>query len=338
MWMRVGEWLSGSVIIAVLLAMGCLATPADAQNVGILSGRVTNSQGQPVTVLVHLFAEGEIPAGSAYSDSNGSYVFIALPSGTYTVAVDAEGYKPFRQITRLEDNIQPRAQVMVMLEATTPQTVRKGPAIVGSKSRNEPDAKAAAPDIGHPKAVKEFDKGTRAERDGNSAAAIQHYQKALQFDASYYPALNNLGTIYERQGKHAQAEQAFLKALKINPNDGESYINLGHVLYEQGQYRPAIDRLTEGLQRSPQSVAGNFLLGSAYYKLHENEKAETLLKKACSLDPLHMAPARLQLANLYLQRHDYESARRQLQIFLQLNPKAPQAEAVKKTLADLSGQ
>ena len=49
-----------------------------------------------------------------------------------------------------------------------------------------------------------------------------------------------------------------------------------------------------------------------------------------------MAPAHLQLANLYLQRHDYGAAKVQLQTYLQINPSAPQAPAIKKMLADLS--
>jgi len=322
---------------AFFLAIACLAPPADAQTTGVLSGRVTNSQGQPVTVLIHLFAEGDIPAGSVYPDSNGSYVFMALPAGTYTVAVDAEGYKPFRQVTRLEDNIQPRAQVMVVLEPATNPAASKGPTIAGSKERGGLNGKSFLLQF-NPKAVKEFDKGNSERQKGNTQAALEHYKKALRIDPNFYPALNNAGTIYELQGNHAEAKEAFLKALKINPHDGESYINLGHVFYEEGQYRPAIGVLNQGLQRSPESAAGNFFLGSAYLKLHESEKAETLLKKACALDPFHMAPARLQLANLYLQRRDYESAKLQLQIYLQISPKSPQAEAIKKTLADLNRQ
>ncbi len=77
---------------------------------GIVTGRVTNSQGQPQAVLVHLLADGDIPAGDAYTDSNGDYVITGLPNGNYAVVVEAEGYKPFRGTTRL-DNISsaPRA-------------------------------------------------------------------------------------------------------------------------------------------------------------------------------------------------------------------------------------
>ena len=165
-----------------------------------------------------------------------------------------------------------------------------------------------------------------------------HYQKALRIDANFYPALNNMGALYEQQRNHAEAKKAFIKAAEINPDDGEAFINLGKVLFEEGQFRAAVDPLNQGLQRSPQSPVGNFFLGSAYFKLHEMERAESLLKQACALDPKHMAPAHLQLANLYLQRHDHDSARVELQTYLQMNPSSPQAAAIKKMLADLDTQ
>jgi Tfp pilus assembly protein PilF len=321
-------------LAAFFLALACLAPPSYAQSGGIVSGRVTNSQGQPQAVLVHLLADGDIPAGDAYSDSNGTYVFTGLTNGTYAVVVEAEGYKPFRGSTRLDNIEQPRGQVMVVLEPAEKQAVTAGPMVAGSNSKREVSAKHPLPPF-DPKAVKEYDKGNKEQQKGNSQAALERYQKALEIDPNFYPALNNMGTLYEQRGNHAKANEAFAKAREVNPDDGEAYINLGHVLYEEGQFRSAVDQLDQGLQRSPQSAVGNFFLGSVYYKLHETEKAESLLKKACTLDPQDMAPAHLQLANLYLQRHDYVAAKVQLQTYLQINPSAPQAPAIKKMLADL---
>jgi tetratricopeptide (TPR) repeat protein len=264
-------------------------------------------------------------------------VITGLPNGSFAVVVEAEGYKPFRQTTRLDNIIQPRAQVMVVLEPAANEKTAMGPTIVGSNTSRELSAKHPL-SPSNPKAVKEFAKGNKEQERGNSQAALARYQKALRIDASFFPALNNMGTLFEKQGNHARAREAFLKAAEINPDDGQAYINLGHVSYEEGQFRSAVDQLNQGLQRSPQSAVGNFFLGSAYFKLHESEKAEPLLKNACALDPQHMASAHLQLANLYLQRHDYGAAKVQLQTYLQMNPSAPQAPAIKKMLADLDAK
>lgn len=335
-----GPWGSRALapirlLVASFLALGWLGTMAQAEDNGIISGRVTDPRGQPLAVLVHLLAEGDIPAGDAYAESNGTYVFTGLTSGTYSVVVEVDGYKPFRGSTRLDDKVQPRGQVMVLLEPVEPAASPSIPRIPGSKSANEVSAKHAPLPL-NPKAVREFDKGNKDRENGNTTAALEHYQKALRIDADFYPALNNMGALLEQQGNHAQAEAVFRKAAEINPEDGEAFINIGHVLYEQGRLQDAIDQLNQGLQRSPESAVGNFFLGSAYFKLRDADKAEPLLRRACTLDPMHMAPAHLQLANLYLQRREYEAAKVQLEIYLQLNPSAPQAPAIKKTLTDLA--
>ena len=324
-------------LTVVFLALAWCAPAAHAQITGVISGRVTNSQGQPQAVLVRLLDDGDSPVGDTYSDSDGNYSFMNLPSGTYFVVVEVTGYKPFRESVRLDDIAQPRGRAMVVLEPATKEPASGGRTIAGSSSAREVNAKHPLPPL-DPKALREFDKGNKEQERGNSQAALEHYQKALKIDPNCYPALNNLGSLFEKQGNHAQARGAFLKAAEINPDDGEAHINLGHLLYEEGQFRSAIDELNRGLQGSPESAAGNFFLGSAYFKLHEAERAEPLLKKACALDPQHMAPAHLQLANLYLQRHDYAAARTQLQAYLQSNPSDPQAPAIKKMLARMDEQ
>ena len=96
------------LLAALFLALTVLPFRAQAQSIGVLTGRVTATQGQPQAVLVHVFADGDLPARDVYTDSNGYYVVTGLPNGTYAVVVEAEGYKPFRQTTRLDNIIMPR--------------------------------------------------------------------------------------------------------------------------------------------------------------------------------------------------------------------------------------
>jgi Tfp pilus assembly protein PilF len=59
------------------------------------------------------------------------------------------------------------------------------------------------------------------------------------------------------------------------------------------------------------------------------------LKAAYALDPAGMISARLQLANLYLKRHDMEAAGAELSFYLQANPSDPQAPVMKNLLAKI---
>ena len=316
------------------LAMpACLWSQA-MENNGVVYGKVTDSYGHPQRLRIQLLGPGDMLAGEMYTDPEGSYSFRGLPSGQYYVVVEQQGYRPVRQVVLL-DKLNPRAQAYITLEpgSATPKSVT--PVVAGSESSQRVDAGRPARNFS-PKAMHEFEKGNQSQKDGNFESAMSHYQKALRIEPDFYPALNNLGVLYERQKEHAQAETALLQSLQVNADDAEAYINLGHVLYEQGRYQTAIERLQEGLKRSPQSPMGHFFLGSSYLKLGDLDSAEPNLKRACALDPTGMPSAHLQLANLYLKRHEMAPASTELQAYLRANPSDPQAPAIKKMLASIA--
>ena len=107
--------------VRLLLCSVCLAHSAMAllraqQNDGAIYGRITDSRGQPQRLLVHLAAEGDVPAGDVFTDSNGQYTFSGLPNGTYWVVVEAKDYRPVRQYVMLDLRIHPKAQANIALE------------------------------------------------------------------------------------------------------------------------------------------------------------------------------------------------------------------------------
>lgn len=326
------------LIHAMLLAasVGMLSSaPSWAQvQGGSINGRVTDTHGQIQNVSVKLLAEGDIPAGECFTGSNGNFSFTSLPNGVYYVVVEAPSFVPFRQSVRLDMRLSPSYQMNVTLERIEKNTPPPNPIISGSPKTYQLNAQQP-PKPANEKALREYEKGNENERKGDFGRALACYQKALKADPEFYPAWNNLGTIYLRQKDPARAKDSFEKVLRLNPDDAEAYINEGHAYYDENEYQKAVEFLEEGLKRSPQSALGHFFLGSANLKLEDYAKAETHLKKAYTLDPSHMSPARLQLANLYLKRHDLESAREELTSYLQANPRDPQAPAIKKMLANI---
>ena len=320
----------GSLLIVFCASLVALQAQGPS---GAVSGRVTGVRGGLERILVYLFAEGDLPAGEEYTDSSGSFSFRALPSGTYWVVVQIQGYRPARQAVVLDMQLNQRAQVNLSLEPATDRADAPAQVISGSARSFQLNAKGPTLPL-DPKALREFETGNKLVREGKLQAAATRYQRALEIAPDFYPALNNLGAIFLRQKEPAKAEALFLKAIKMNPADGEAYINAGHLLYEQGRYREAVSRLEEGLKRSPKSALGYFFLGSAYLKLDDLDNAERNLKTACSLDATGLPRARLQLANLYLRKHDLSAASTELEAYLRASPSDPQAPAIKKLLAN----
>ncbi len=49
--------------------------------------------------------------------------------------------------------------------------------------------------------------------------AIYRWERAIEIDPTYAPALNNLAVAYEHEGQLDKARQAYEKALEIDPNN-----------------------------------------------------------------------------------------------------------------------
>jgi tetratricopeptide (TPR) repeat protein len=328
-----------SRLLVALQAAGlvflCGGNLAAQQDNGVIYGRVTDSRGHPQNQRVQLLAAGDIPADDVYTDTDGQYTFRSLPSGEYWVVVEAQGFEPVRRAVMLDTHISARMQVNLVLEEPRVTSHAASPTLSGSASSRAVDARNPAPSFA-PQAVRELDKGIARQKKGDLEGAIAHYEKAVDIDPHFYPALNNLGAAYEHQGDHRRAEEVLLKSLAINPDDGQSYINLGHVFYEEGRYPEARAQLEEGVKRTPDSASGYFLLGSTFLRLGELDKAATNLKQALTLDPKGMPRAHLQLANLYLKQHEMTAASSELQAYLRANPSDPQAPAIKKMLASIA--
>jgi Flp pilus assembly protein TadD len=51
--------------------------------------------------------------------------------------------------------------------------------------------------------------------------AIYRWERAVEIDPTYAPALNNLAVAYEHEGQLEKARQAYEKALEIEPNNAQ---------------------------------------------------------------------------------------------------------------------
>lgn len=136
-------------------------------------------------------------------------------------------------------------------------------------------------------------------QSGEINKAKEHYEKAIEREQDFAPALAGLGFVYRRLGEKAsldgltseerdaklierdqlfnRSEDLLLQALKLSPklvdDDGESYWGiLGSLYKRRGQIDQAIEAYRKVTEVTPQSSYGYGNLALLYQKKNEREK------------------------------------------------------------------
>lgn len=118
----------------------------------------------------------------------------------------------------------------------------------------------------------------------------EKYLSTITLNGRYYEkAIYDVGTTYLTKEKYPQAEKMFQKVID---KKGEHYIDailsMGLISYNKGDYNKAIVYLDEvsyledmkKFKGTSNAVFRDYLIGSAYYKINNVEKATTFFEKA----------------------------------------------------------
>ena len=105
-----------------------------------------------------------------------------------------------------------------------------------------------------PKAMKLYQRGQTAQREGARDQAMKFYAEAVKTDPDNIFAALALGEIeFQREHYYAAAEQ-FHRAARLAPTRFEPRFNLGSVLEAAGRYSEAIAEYEAALRLAPEQV------------------------------------------------------------------------------------
>jgi tetratricopeptide (TPR) repeat protein len=259
-------FLSGLLI----LIAGFVPSRAYSQQGWSIVGKIETFRGElpDRRILITLQFRGNTIA-TTYCDSEGKFFFPDLLANAYHILVDDEMYRAVDQIVDINPMVTAPTMVRLSLvpkEATNAQVPVSGsnPNMVNSiELKQFPKA-----------ALKEFDKGTKSDRDGKLDDAIEHYRKAIAVAPGLYLARNNLGSAYLKKQQFANAREQFEEVIKLNQTDAAGYFNLGNLFFLQNQYLEAVHWIGEGLTKEPNSSFGHFLMGSSFVRLGRVDLSE----------------------------------------------------------------
>lgn len=303
-----------------------------------ISGRLVFPSGQRADLQLKVRLEspglGEL---SVLSDMNGGFSFKGLRAGNYAVVIEGgDHFDNVREAVFIEPyNIAPRLAVGSVAPMSRPITVQ----IYLRPKPTAPITKpgvlnAALATVPRP-AVELYEKGVGFAQQGETEKAIDHLKRAVALHANFGLALNELGVQYLKRGNLDEAADTFGKVLKLAPDAPEPSLNYGIVLLNQKKFTEAETQLRGAVKLNATSFTAHQYFGISLIYVKNFPEAETELRRAIELGGPKASQAHYYLGGLYWKAGNFRQAADELDTYLKLEPKAPNAEKVRTTVKEL---
>ncbi len=291
-----------------------------------VSGKVFFPDGRPaggVTVTINGFGFG---SNRTVTDKNGGFLFIDLPKGSYNVDAKVDGYETAVDSLTI-DKYASRNQGYVMRLLLRSPGQRKG-----EKSSPNPLLKDVPKEP-----LGKYEQAMEKLEKSDPKAGLVLLDEALALYPNFAAAAYEKGAVLLKQNELDKALEAFVKAVSIKPDYLEAKYSFGYTHYMKKNFEIASAVFEDVLKQKADMPEARLYLGISLYEMKNVDRAESQLKLAvASRDNLPLA--HLFLGSIYAQKKRNADAVMHLRKYLDLMPKAPNAEKIRTTIADLKKQ
>lgn len=131
-----------------------------------------------------------------------------------------------------------------------------------------------------------FSLGAAQERSGAHEAAVASFERLLEQEPNFAPALNYLGYMWAERGENLkQAQDMLHRAVANDPDNGAYVDSLGWVYFQLGQYQEALVHMEWATRLVPNDPTIFEHLGDIYLQLGKGDQARDSYRKALELNP-----------------------------------------------------
>lgn len=293
---------------------------------GSIRGRVVLPNGLPSTQAVRVTLQNlRGTQDVVFTDNQGQFEIRNVIPGDYTLEIESDKL-------RFEVSVE---RVQVFRSAPTIVTVA-----LKEKSASGGGAKPAggAVSVGEfgkevpAKARKEFDRASKASKEGKSLEAIDHLRRAIAVYPDFMMAHNDLGAQLLEQGNLFEAAVELRRAIELDEKAFNPYLNLGIVLLRQQKFSGAADILRKALSLESNSPAARLYMGLALMGQNDSAGAEKELKAAYDLGGAQYAVALFHLGEIYMNKGERALSLEAFEAYLRHVPDAANAGQVRKLI------
>jgi Tfp pilus assembly protein PilF len=329
-----------SLLICAIVVAGFSVTSARAQGYG---DRNRAGGGGTYNVFVKvLLPDGKPAVGAKLSfsaadysgpntgitDSEGGHTFSGLPGGNYTFAARLEGLPQENEFLTISRDTSGGSSFTVVLYFRNP----------GQKKGDFYSGNPMFKDISK-EALEKFKKGMEKLGKNDYKGSLSLFDEAIGLYPQFAPAYYEKGVAYIKLAEYDKAIASFVKAIEIKPDYTEAKYSIGYTHYLLKNYEVAAAVFGDILQTKKDMPEVFMYLGICLVHMNRIDHAETALKMAIATKGgENLALAHRSLAGVYIQKKKNAEAAAELEKYLELVPKAPDADKLKQTISELKKQ
>jgi tetratricopeptide (TPR) repeat protein len=317
----------------------------------LITGRVISDDGSPLgqAVSVSTICYG-IERTEAYTDSKGGFSFqfgernngvfqdASIPDVPVPSRVSGLGRPTSRPWDLMNCELQARAPGFVS-EAIrfSADDSNVGAIIVHRMGKVEGNVVSVASLAAPKDARKAFDKGEDSLGKKKLEEARKSFERAVEIYPEYASAWQQLGEMQLASKQKEKARGSFEAAIKADPVFIAPYLALALVQADAKEWSDLLQTTNRTLQLDPLAYPqAHYLNAVANFNLRNVEAAEKSAREAEKLDEHGRFPGiRRLLAQILVNRREYEQAADQMRSFLEFAPNSPMAGEVRAQLADI---
>lgn len=345
-----GSILSGLTALFILLFSLTVSyaqktsgiTASDTIGNEVIQGRVffppgDKSSARPVVKLQSLSS----PELTGVTDRDGNFRFTHLRPDEYTVIVDGGDEYEKATDTVTIGNTGPVPAQGVPGDYAVPQVYQVQ--IYLKPKRSNATGQPAVPNTVFAKvpvpARDLFHQALENARAGNHVKAIDQLKAVIAQAPRFALAYNELAVQYLKVGSAAQAVETLKEALGFNPEDFTLRLNYGIALLNQKNFAAAEAELRLATEKgNANSPAALYYLGMALMSQQKFNEAQSVFETVIRNGGDKLALAHKYLGGIYWRNKKNREAADELEKYLKLEPKAPDAARVRGTINELRGK
>ncbi len=311
--------LSISRISAVAQGIGDRNIPRSGGS-HIISGSVNLPDGSPAKGVKVYVGGADFTNTSVTTDRDGKYMVGGLPAGNYEISVKEDGYEKASETMTIDRFAAVGQGYHVSFQLRAARTVN-------TLLNNVPSA-----------AVAKFQKGME-KVTSDPKAAIGFFDEAIAAYPNFAAAYFEKGAALLKTNDIDRALESFVKAIQLKPDYVEAKYSYGYAEYLKKNYEVAAAVFDDVLKQRSDMPEAHMYLGISLFYLKNVDAAESHLKMATAKESgERVALAHRFLGGIYMQKKQNGPAAAELQKYVDLVPKAPDADKLRATIADLKKQ